>query len=52
MGKGYSLLFTWQGAEPTLRPLLLMSHMDVVPAPTGGAYNWTYPPFSGTVAEG
>jgi len=29
-----------------------VAHLDVVPAPEGGAYNWTYPPFSGTVADG
>ena len=27
----YSLLFTWEGADPSLKPILLMSHMDVVP---------------------
>ncbi len=49
----FSLLFTWEGADPTLKPILLMSHLDVVPAPTKGpSYNWTYPPFSGTVADG
>ena len=29
-----------------------MSHLDVVPAPTGGAYNWTHGPFSGAIADG
>ncbi len=31
------------------RPLLLLSHLDVVPAEPE---KWTHPPFSGTVAEG
>ena len=31
------------------RPLLLSSHLDVVPAEPE---HWTYPPFSGTVADG
>ncbi|KAL4858195.1 N-fatty-acyl-amino acid synthase/hydrolase [Chlorella vulgaris] len=48
----YSSLFKWQGSNPSLRPLLAMSHFDVVPAPEGPGYNWTYPPFSGTVADG
>lgn len=45
-----SLLYTWPGSEPGLPPLLVLSHQDVVPADdTAG---WTYPPFSGTVADG
>lgn len=48
----HSRLYTWVGEDTSLRPLLLMSHQDVVPAPTEGTYNWTYPPFAGTVAEG
>ena len=49
----YSILYTWQGADPLLKPLLLLAHIDIVPAPTeGSGYNWTYPPFSGTVADG
>lgn len=28
---GFSLLYTWRGAEPGLPPLLLLSHLDVVP---------------------
>ena len=27
----YSLLYTWQGKDPELKPVLLMSHQDVVP---------------------
>lgn len=33
-------------------PGRVMSHMDVVPAPEGPAYNWTHPPFGGVVADG
>ncbi len=42
-----NLLFYWQG-ERHDRPIVLMSHQDVVPAE--GA--WKYPPFSGQLAEG
>ena len=42
-----SLLYCWPGREQS-RPLLLMSHQDVVAAEG----NWTYPPFSGTIEEG
>lgn len=44
-----SLLLTWPGTDPSLRPVALLSHLDVVPAPPE---NWTHPPFSGTVADG
>ena len=42
-----NLLYYWQGRSRE-KPILLMSHQDVVPA--GG--EWKYPPFSGTIAEG
>lgn len=51
----YSLLMTWEGSDPSLRPLLLLSHLDVVPAPDGVANaprNWTHGPFTGTKADG
>lgn len=46
----YSLLITWPGANPDLDPVLLISHLDVVPA--GDVGNWTFPPFAGAVSEG
>jgi carboxypeptidase PM20D1 len=45
----YGLLYTWKGSDPSLKPVLLLAHQDVVPASDEG---WKYPPFSGTVAEG
>ena len=36
------------GVNKDLDPLLLISHIDVVPA----RGNWTFPPFSGTVRDG
>jgi carboxypeptidase PM20D1 len=48
----YSLLFTWKGSDPTLKPVLLMSHMDVVPVAPGSEDRWTHPPFEGKVADG
>ncbi len=49
---GASLLFTWAGADPTRRPILLMSHQDVVPVNPGTEGDWVHPPFSGAVASG
>ncbi len=48
----YSLLYTWEGQDPDLKPIMLISHLDVVPAETGEDSGWMYPPFSGEVAEG
>lgn len=42
-----SILLRWKGQSPE-KPILLMNHMDVVEA----SGNWTYPPFSGTIADG
>lgn len=49
---GYALLFKWQGADTLLKPILLASHLDVVPIEAGTAAQWTHPPFAGVVAEG
>jgi len=43
----HGLLYTWQGSDDTLKPLLLMSHQDVVPVPKETVDAWDYPPFSG-----
>ena len=48
----YSLLFTWEGKNPDLKPIMLISHLDVVPADTSEESGWKYPPFSGEVADG
>ena len=42
-----SLLYTWKG-EKNDRPLVLMSHQDVVPAEG----EWEHGPFSGDIADG
>ena len=48
----YSLLYTWVGTEPTLPPVVLLGHLDVVPVEPATEREWTYPPFSGTIADG
>lgn len=42
------LLLRWRGRDKTKAPIMLMNHHDVVEAEG----DWTYPPFSGTVADG
>lgn len=43
-----NLILKWKGEDSSLDPIILISHMDVVPAEG----NWTYPPYSGTIADG
>ena len=47
--EGYSLLYTWPGIDPSAQSVLFISHMDVVPADSGG---WTHAPFDGAIADG
>ena len=47
-----SLLFTWQGVRPELKPVVLMAHQDVVPVDPKSADAWSYPPFGGEVRDG
>ena len=47
-----SLLYTWEGQDPDLKPIMLISHLDVVPADEDEGSGWTYPPFSGELADG
>ncbi len=49
---GYTLFFTWQGSDPSLSPILLMAHQDVVPINMGTIDDWDEPPFSGNVVDG
>jgi carboxypeptidase PM20D1 len=49
---GLSLLYTWQGRNPELRPVLLAAHQDVVPVEAESEADWTHPPFDGVVREG
>ena len=49
---GYTLLFTWQGSDPSLDPILLMAHQDVVPVNIGTEGDWDAPPFSGAIQDG
>jgi carboxypeptidase PM20D1 len=47
-----SLLFEWKGSDTTLEPIVMMSHLDVVPVEAGSEGAWTHPPFSGDIADG
>ena len=47
----HSLLFTWKGKNPSLKPILFLAHQDVVPVPDENLPSWTHPPFDGVIDE-
>ena len=46
---GLSRLYTWEGRTPSLAPVVLMAHVDVVPVEDPS--EWPHPPFAGRIAE-
>jgi carboxypeptidase PM20D1 len=48
----HSLLYTWQGSDPSLAPALFVAHQDVVPVEPGTEADWSHPPFSGAIDDG
>ena len=48
----YSLLYTWQGQDPALPPVVMLGHLDVVPIEPGTEGEWACPPFGGLVDGG
>lgn len=47
-----SLLYKWEGKNPELDPIALLSHQDVVPVSSGTEADWEHDPFSGDIADG
>ncbi len=47
----YSLLYSWEGSNSNLKPVMYTSHLDVVPIEPGTEDDWKYPPFSGHITE-
>lgn len=47
-----ALVYTWRGSDPTLPPIILMGHQDVVPITPGTEGDWKHAPFAGEIAEG
>ncbi|MEM7766718.1 MAG: M20 family peptidase [Pseudomonadota bacterium] len=47
-----TVLYTWAGSDPSLDPVLLMAHQDVVPVNIGTEDDWTGGPFAGDIVDG
>ncbi|KAI8815010.1 peptidase family M20/M25/M40 [Cladochytrium replicatum] len=48
----FSLLYTWEGSNPDLKPMILAAHYDVVVVNNETLSLWDEPPFSGNVRNG
>ena len=45
----YSLLYTWEGSDLSKKPIILMSHQDVVPVDVPTMEMWEAGPFEGKI---
>lgn len=45
----YSLLYTWKGSDASKKPIILMSHQDVVPIDEPTLGDWEAGPFEGEI---
>lgn len=48
---GLSILIKWEGADKSLKPMILMAHQDVVPVDSMNLKYWRHEPWSGTVVN-
>ena len=46
-----SLLYRWEGKNPELEPMAMLSHQDVVPVAEGTEKDWKYDAFSGHIDD-
>jgi len=47
-----TLLLRWRGEDPSLPPLMLLTHADVVPVGENERDSWSHEPFGGQVDDG
>ena len=47
----YSLLYTWKGSDASKKPIILMSHQDVVPVDQPTLTKWEAGPFEGKITD-
>jgi len=46
------MIYSWKGADPALKPIILMAHQDVVPVDPLTLGRWQAPPFGGVIKDG
>ena len=47
----FSHLYKWTGSDPSLKPVILMAHLDVVPVIVENLTDWKQPPFEGKIVN-
>lgn len=47
-----TMLYRWPGSDPSLQPILVTGHYDVVPVIPGSESQWQQLPFSGAIVDG
>lgn len=47
----YSLLYKWEGSDSSKKPIILLSHQDVVPVDQPTLNDWEAGPFEGKITE-
>ena len=47
----YSLLYKWEGSDPSKKPIIMMSHQDVVPVDQPTLGDWEAAPFEGKITD-
>ncbi len=47
----YSFLYQWKGIDPSLKPIILMGHLDVVPVIEANKTDWRREPFGGEIKQ-
>lgn len=47
----FSHLYKWEGSDPSLKPVILMAHLDVVPVIKENLPDWKQPPFEGKIVN-
>lgn len=48
----YTIVLKWSGKQPTLKPVILLAHQDVVPIEPATKDMWEVDPFAGVVKDG
>ena len=49
---GHNILIKIPGTDSSLKPAMFIAHQDVVPVTPNTEKEWTYPPYSGEIADG